>query len=196
MTTTIVVLSTINSLGTASGEQVVGSNPTKYQAEWDITRVKGRWSIGVESPHRGNTTSFKVDKRGQIVELANSWVGATPAQLGSASANCNDLTAVIYSHLGLPLPGGNAGTQAQYDSANFSCSGDGCLLFYSGIGAPVGNVAHVAISSGGQRININSNTTPGSPVVVEDVNAGVLTGVPNPYKAQIQSRSTTDLGED
>ncbi len=64
------------------------------------------------------------------------------------------------------------------------------------LNAQPGDVAHVAIKDGSERININSNTTPGEPVVREDINAGVLTGAPNPYQSQIEERSTVNLDED
>jgi hypothetical protein len=108
---------------------------------------------------------------------------------------CNDFVGKVYNHVGLPLT--VASTQAQYSSADTACAGDGCILFYSSINAPPGNVAHDAIEAGTQRININSNTTPGEPVVSEDITAGVLTvPVGVPYKTLIEHRSTVDLDKD
>jgi hypothetical protein len=167
-------------------------SPHKYQAQWDITRDMGKWSLQVEYPYESNTANFKIDKRSQIVQVANSWLGATAAQVGG---NCNDFVGKVYNHVGLPLT--VASTQAQYSSADTACAGDGCILFYSSINAPPGNVAHDAIEAGTQRININSNTTPGEPVVSEDITAGVLTvPVGVPYKTLIEHRSTVDLDKD
>jgi hypothetical protein len=61
-------------------------SPHKYQAQWDITRDMGKWSLQVEYPYESNTANFKIDKRSQIVQVANSWLGATAAQVGG---NCN-----------------------------------------------------------------------------------------------------------
>ncbi|MBW3638219.1 MAG: hypothetical protein KY445_17390 [Armatimonadetes bacterium] len=55
-----------------TGTLVAGSSPPEYHGSWDVTRTLGRWRIKVESPHRSNTVNFKVDKRGQIVAVANN----------------------------------------------------------------------------------------------------------------------------
>jgi hypothetical protein len=47
--------------------------------DWVITREKGRWEIKVAPPHESNTIKFKINKRAQIVRVANSWVGAIPS---------------------------------------------------------------------------------------------------------------------
>ncbi|PQV62414.1 hypothetical protein B1R32_1385 [Abditibacterium utsteinense] len=141
-----------------TGTLVVGSNPTKYQAEWDITRVKGRWSIGVESPHRGNTTSFKVDKRGQIVELAQSWVGATQypfdetppkAEGYHGGALCDDLVRYVYGSLGLNI-GSGLSVSDLFSSMSSNPDGQpGSIWFYPN--ATTGAYQHTGINVGGNQ---------------------------------------------
>jgi len=169
---------------------VAGSNPPRYSVTMDVTKELGRLKITTRD-YASSEAQFKVDKRSQIVQVANSWVGATSAQIGG---NCNDLVGKVYNHVGLPLT--IESTQAQYNSATTPCTGDGCILFYHGVDDSPNNVAHDAIKDGTQRININSNTEPGEPVLSEDVNAGILSGAPNLYSVTIQERSTVDLDED
>ena len=174
---------------------VPNSNPPTYQGFWMITPERGKWTIRVQYPHRSNIVTFQINKREQIVQLANSWIGAASALLGG-NGNCNDLTGKVYGHLGLPLSGGTA---VQHDAATNVCSGDGCLLFYS-VNFPneptKWSPSHVAIADGGQRININSNTGGPLNVTQEDKNAGVAEGVQTQYRTEIHSQSTVNLDED
>lgn len=184
-----------NEATTAIATMVSGSDPPRYElppvpglaAGWDTTEFSGKWHIKVAG-HKSSSAQFKIDKREQIVQVANSWVGAPQAQLG-AGANCNDLSARVYSHVGLPI---GTTTNNQYNNSTDACSGNGCLLFYSVLAD--WDAAHVAIEASGQRINLNSRTKPlpDYPVTQENKDAGI----PTWYQTEIRSRSTVNLDED
>lgn len=57
--------------GTAVGTLVAGSSPPRYEFVWSVRQAKGRWQIKVLG-YRSNTVSFKIDKRKQILEVAQS----------------------------------------------------------------------------------------------------------------------------
>ena len=176
--------------GTAVGT-LVSSSPPRYEYLWPVQQVKGRWHIKVQG-YKSNTVTFKVDKRKQIVEVANSWSTATQAELTAAGATvCNGLTAKIYNHVGLPLSGT---ITPQYNSATVPCGGEGCLLFYAESFKVDWEPAHIAIKADGQRVNVNSATKrfPEYGASKESENAGV----PDDYKAEVRSGSTVDLDED
>ena len=50
------------------------STPPRYELPWLVRQAKGRWQIKVQG-YNSNTATFKIDKRKQIVEGAQSWVG-------------------------------------------------------------------------------------------------------------------------
>lgn len=195
---------------TVPGLRVEGSSPPKYQWEWNVTQTRGKWFIKVQG-YRSSTATFKINKRQQIVLVAQSWAGATKGEANAAGVSyCNDFVARIYGHVGLPIA---ATVDPQYEGATTSCSGDGCLLFFNIMEGPEGgpyiprspwNPQHVAIQDGGQRINADSLTQPYDPnnlglpnsgVAKEDWDAGVATNPPD-YDPDIHVRSTVNLDED
>ncbi len=176
----------INSEAIVVGDLVAGSSPPRYEFLWLVRQEKGRWQIKLRG-YRSNTVGFKIDKRKQIVEVANSWVGAT------GLPGCDEFVGIVYNHLGLSLP--SNGTGAQYAAASDACAGDGCILFYF---SEMGGVAHDAIRVGTERLDVNSNTsTPDNNTEVrrDDITAGVTTGANNPY-TQYEARSIRGLDED
>ncbi len=175
---------------------------------WDVTELRGKWNVSVKLPNNDippqQSTDFKIDKRDQIVQLANSWVGALAAQVAanspSGTASCGAFTSMIYTHLGLGAL--ESGVGPQLGQAQIHKTGKGVLLFYA-LPKPTGwDPAHVAIQDGtAYRININSNT--GGPAVVtrEGVLEGVINGpalpdVPTRYLEDIRHRSNIDLDAD
>ncbi len=167
------------------------STPPRYELPWAVQQAKGRWQIKVQG-YKSNTVTFKIDKRKQIVEVANSWSTATQTELTAAGATvCNGLTAKIYNHVGIPLSGT---ITPQYNSATVPCFGEGCLLFYAEAFKTEWDPAHIAVKADGQRVNVNSATKPfplyGASKEAENA------GVPDDYKADVRSRSTVDLDED
>ncbi len=133
-----------------SGELVVGSSPPQYWGSWDVTRAKGRWSIKVESPHRSNTVNFKVNKRGQIVEVAQSWVGAEQ-NVGHGGEICDDIVRYVYGYVGLGVE--QAGTTTELYNASLQSSGQGGMVFYRNLDSPTWQ--HVGIDIGGDIVDQN-----------------------------------------
>ena len=111
--------------------------------DWIITKEKGRWEIRVEG-HKSNTVKFKINKRAQIVSVANSWVGAIP----SDQELCDKFVARVYNHVGISLP---LGVGKQYSSTEFDI-GAGCLIFYDWTDEPEWEPAHVGIWDGGSSV--------------------------------------------
>ena len=146
-----------------SGELVVGSSPPQYRGSWDVTRAKGRWSIKVESPHRSNTASFKVDKRGQIVEVANSWKGAPEANMDPAQpagtfhggTNCNEFVGYVYGYVGLSLVDGTV-REMYYQTNSTPDTQQGSIAFYHRWGV-TDAWQHNAINVGGGIVDQNCN---------------------------------------
>jgi hypothetical protein len=171
---------------------------------WDVTKLRGKWNISVKFSNNTipfqQSANFKIDKRDQIVKLANSWIGGTAAQMqaaGASSGLCGGLTSMVYNQLGLGPLSSPVGTQLS--QASVVTSGKGSLAFYCDLGDSPWEPSHVAIVDGSQRININSNTTPGTSVVKESINDGVVTGTGNPvlpYRSEIRYRSSDNLDAD
>jgi hypothetical protein len=111
--------------------------------DWVITREKGRWEIKV-AHHESNTIKFKINKRAQIVRVANSWVGAIP----SDRELCDKFVARVYNHIGISLP---LGVNKQYNSTTED-RGLGCLIFYDWRDEPGWEPAHVGIWDGGSSV--------------------------------------------
>jgi hypothetical protein len=112
--------------------------------DWVITREKGRWEINVAPPHESNTIKFKINKRAQIVRVANSWVGAIP----SDQELCDAFVARVYNHVGISLP---LGVGKQYNSTTEDI-GVGCLIFYDDEDEPEWEPAHAGIWDGGSSV--------------------------------------------
>ena len=112
--------------GTVVGT-LVSSSPPRYQYLWPMRQVKGRWQIKA-SGYKSNTVTFKVDKRKQIVEVANSWVGYEI----SSTTNCNATIDYIYSYVGLPLGSGGSATALWMASDDNPAkdSMPGSIIFY------------------------------------------------------------------
>jgi len=192
--------------GTTSGNYTVWEY-WSVNPGWDVTKLRGKWNISIELANKKqkivqDSYNFKIDKRDQIVKLATDWVGGTNTELDAAAGgtSCGHFTSMIYKQLGLgDIP---SGVGPQLGEAKLASTGDGTLLFYGNYDDGVTwDSAHVAIQVGNQRININSNTTRGSPVVSEGVMVGVEGGPaqPNPitrYSADVRHRSTVDLDAD
>lgn len=117
--------------------------------DWIITKEKGRWEIKVASPHKSNTVKFKIDKREQIVLVANSWVGIMPSE----EESCNRFVVRVYNHVGIPLTGT---VEPLYDST-LPDEGKGCLIFYNmrEPGEGEWDPAHVGIQDGSSIIDTN-----------------------------------------
>jgi len=123
--------------------------------DWVITREKGRWEIKVAPPHESNTIKFKINKRAQIVSVANSWVGTRPSDL----EHCNRFVARCYNHVNISL---SEKLQEQYDSTEDDI-GEGCLIFYASPDHwPTWNPAHVGIQDGKFIIDTNCTLDHGS----------------------------------
>ncbi|MEM2368589.1 MAG: hypothetical protein QXQ50_10195, partial [Candidatus Bathyarchaeia archaeon] len=120
--------------------------------DWIVTKMKGRFEIKVSPPHESNTVKFKIDKRAQIVILANSWAGATSTELGSSM--CFKFTARVYNHVGISLPEKLDPPGGQYDKTELD-EGQGCLIFYAINVSPTWDPAHVGIQDGQSIIDIN-----------------------------------------
>ena len=56
------------------------SSPPRYKYSWPVRQVKGRRQIQVQG-YKSNTANFKVDKREQIVKVAQSWPGGGTTRL-------------------------------------------------------------------------------------------------------------------
>jgi hypothetical protein len=112
--------------------------------DWIVTKEKGRWEIKVAPPHESNAVKFKINKRAQIVSVANSWVGAIP----SDQELCDKFVARVYNHIGISLP---LGVNKQYNSTTED-RGLGCLIFYDWIDEPEWEPAHVGIWDGGSSV--------------------------------------------
>ena len=119
-----------------------------------VTKMKGRWEIKV-SPHKSNTVRFKIDKREQIVIVANSWVG-----MEKELWFCDKFTAEVYNHVDISLP------EKLRDQYNITVpdKGQGCLIFYAMIVSPTWNPAHVGIQDGTFVIDTNCQLGHGSRV--------------------------------
>lgn len=117
-----------------------------WSRAWKVTTLAGRWEMWVTG-QKDVFKDFKINKRAQIVIVANSWVGAT-LDLGM----CNRFTAKVYNHVGISL---YEELQQQYDST-VSDTGQGCLIFYASPTVwPQWNPAHVGIQDGSYIIDIN-----------------------------------------
>jgi NlpC/P60 family. len=104
---------------------------------WVVTEKKGRWTILISPPHRSNEVKFKINKREQIVLVAESWVGATSAQLGGL---CWTLASKVYGHVGFSLP---ASSEQYHRTIPEPTLKNGNLIFYTFTQFP--NASHVAI---------------------------------------------------
>jgi hypothetical protein len=107
---------------------VAGSTPPKYRVQWDITQEKGKWYLQAEFPYESNLANFKVDKREQIVQVANSWVNY---QI-SPSTNCFGIIDHIYTHVGLTLGSGGSGQGLWFanDDDPLKDGQPGAIVFY------------------------------------------------------------------
>ena len=142
--------------GTAVGALVAGSSPPRYQYLWPVRQVKGRWQIRA-SGYKSNTASFKVDKRKQIVKVAQSWVGARQ-DTGHGGVYCDDLVRYFYEYVGLVVSGGGNNVVALYSSMN-TVGQDlqkGAIAFYHFPTDPDTTWRHNALNvAGGQIIDQN-----------------------------------------
>lgn len=160
---------------------------------WHISRQMGRWQVvvhlygGAVPVQQG--AWFKIDKRQQIVELAEHWATGTPSFLQSMDIDlCNDFVAQVYNQLGLELSTGGVGPQ--HDSTSPCQSGDGCLAFFSLAFHQTWDPGHAAIQKGNQRINVNSAAHPGAGVASTE---SLLASVGTVYKSEVHYRSACDL---
>lgn len=119
-----------NEVGTAVAPLVAGSNPPRYEFPWLVRQAKGRWQIKVQG-YKSNTATFKIDKRKQIVEVANSWVGARQ-DTGHGGIYCDDLCRYFYEYTGLVIGGGGNNVVALYNSIDSSTQDTkkGAIAFY------------------------------------------------------------------
>ncbi len=108
--------SATNEVGTAVAPLIAGSSPPRYEFPWLVRQAKGRWQIKVQG-YKSNTATFKIDKRKQIVEVANSWVGARQ-DTGHNGPYCDDLCRYFYEYTGLSVGGGGNNVVALYNSMN------------------------------------------------------------------------------
>lgn len=68
--------------------------------DWIVTQEKGRWDVKIEPKHDSNTVQFKIDKREQIVQVAESWVNANRNNM-----LCNAFVGHVYNHVGINVDG-------------------------------------------------------------------------------------------
>lgn len=147
----------------------------------------------MESPHRSNTVSFKVDKRGQIVEVASHWAG-----LGLSSCNnlpsflgCDGFVAHVYGHVGVASPslmGGPVLSQVQNDT------GDGAILFFPSHNSTTGAAVHLGIVDGGGRIDNNyTNNCENNPPTQRAENEGVGDWYDAPFSGSPIDPASGDL---
>ena len=130
------------------------SSPPRYRYLWPVRQVKGRWQIKVQG-YKSNTVTFKVDKRKQIVEVANSWDGAPKGSPGNGSL-CDDFARYIYSYVGLGAGGGSTVTDL-YNSMNTAKqdTGKGAIAFYHFPSDSNAQWKHNGVGVGGSIVDQN-----------------------------------------
>ena len=145
---------------------LVSSSPPRYQYLWPVRQSKGRWQIKVQG-YKSNTATFKIDKREQIVKVAQSWPGAaqrgfdeTPPQSANYHGGqfCDDLARYIYEYVGLIVGGGGSNVVALYASMNTASqdSQKGAIAFYHFPTDPNTTWRHNAVNiSSGQIVDQN-----------------------------------------
>ncbi len=146
----------INGVGTVTALLVAGSNPPRYEFDWRVTSEKGRWQIKALGV-RSNTVTFKIDKRKQIVEVAQSWVGARQ-DTGHGGLYCDDLCRYFYEYTGLVIGGGGNNVVALYNSIDSSTQDTkkGAIAFYHFSNDPNTTWRHNAMNvSGGLVVDQN-----------------------------------------
>ena len=153
---------------TLTATLVAGSDPVRYEAQWNVTQEKGRWEIKTQG-YVSNTVQFKIDKREQIDHLANSYVGAPRGSAGAGS-QCEHFVGAIYTSLGLAicadtvsnLGGGYPPDFPLANSAHLQdTKGYGCVTLFQGNNkANAYHWQHAAIKVGGSVVDQNC----GSPV--------------------------------
>ena len=81
--------------------------------------------------YKSNIAPCKIDKRQQIMQLAQSYVGALKGSAGTGSA-CDDFARAVYGHLGLTIGGGGNEVTTLYNSMNKSSQDiqKGSIVFY------------------------------------------------------------------
>ncbi len=131
---------------------------------WIVTEKKGRWTVLISPPHRSNEVKFKIDKRKQIVLVAQGWVGATSVELGGL---CWTLASKVYTHVGFPLPE----SKEQYNSTILDpTTKSGCLIYYFAQRDSQIILSHVAIqTNAGFVVDINCD-----PFANKDIHPDVL----------------------
>ncbi len=167
---------------------VDGSSPTKYTAIWgDVTTMKGKWEIKVKNG-RSNTVTFKIDKRQQIVQLAQHWAGQGlptrfyPSNVPPGSpvlfGECSSFVGYIYNRVGLSSIGYDAsgGVCSLGNAATETNAQDGDIRVYAGGG-------HYAILAGGGMID-NNNGAYTDPAII---------GSPGPTARQLDDSTTLNI---
>ncbi len=164
------------------------SSPTKYVGTWgDLTTMKGKWEIKVKNG-RSNTLTFKIDKRQQIVQLAQHWASQglltrfyPPSAAPGDSVlfgECSSFVGYIYNRLGLNSigydPSGNVCSLG--DAATSTNTQDGDIRVYAGGG-------HYAIVAGGGMID-NNNGAYTDPAII---------GSPGPTQRQLDDSATLNI---
>ncbi len=196
-----------NEVGTAVAPLVAGSSPPRYELPWAVQQAKGRWQIKVQG-YKSNTVTFKIDKRKQIVEVAQSWVGAaqrpfdeTPprAQGYHGGTLCDDLARYVYGYVGLTTAGGGNDVEGLYASMNTTTQDaqKGSIAFYHFPTDPNTEWRHNAINIGGgqivdQNCGLAHQTDPPIPLIGSHPDVDPDLVKPSKYAAP-SYHSTTEL---
>jgi len=156
--------------------------------DWVITREKGRWEIKVAPPHESNIVKFKINKRAQIVSVANSWVGTKP----SDQEYCNRFVVRVYNHVGIPL----SGTVGPLYNSTLTDTGEGCLIFYTEKEQGEWDPAHVGIQDSefiidtNCKIHVDPNRPDDDPYIVKKHNQQALE---DEYPEESRKRAPKEL---
>ena len=137
---------------TAVALRVAGSSPPRYEYLWPVRQVKGRWQIKVAG-YKSNTASFKVDKRKQIVKVAESWIGARQ-DTGHGGVYCDDFVGHVYGYVGLAVSGGGNAVDDLYNSTDTTIQDaqQASIAFYHFPTDGVTTWRHAAVNVGGGQI--------------------------------------------